>query len=422
MRFLHLADIHLDTLFHGRSRYLRERLRQAVFSALSRGVDVALDEEVDALLLAGDLFDGERLSFKSERLLARELDRLAQARIPVFYATGNHDPGQGTAERGRIHWPEHVTVFDGPGPRTVEVHRGSRLVGRITGAGHATPGESRDLSRSFPAGDAPGDRVPAAALLHTQVGGARSEERHEPYAPSELSHLVSSGYDYWALGHVHQRQMLSRVPGVHYPGNIQGRNPRETGPKGGLLVELVPGGGEPGVEFVELAPIRWETLRVTGLEDVRHLDGLIRKVSQAWREERSQDPGRPGTEWVVRVEVGGPTHLHRELRRSEDLETLEVELTSRLEVLHTEVRAGGIRPKVDPAPLLERQDPVGEAIRLVRALADGEEDPLAELGIDPAELAAVEGEDRDVVRRYVEELLASGDQELAARFMDEEKS
>ncbi len=94
MRFIHAADLHLDTAFVARSEEVRTRLRQASRDALRRLVDLALSEEVDAVLLAGDLFDGDRISFQTERLLAAEVSRLAEASIPVVYATGNHDPGQ----------------------------------------------------------------------------------------------------------------------------------------------------------------------------------------------------------------------------------------------------------------------------------------------------------------------------------------
>ena len=109
MRFLHLADVHLDTPFAGRRPEVRRRLRGAVREAFGTAVDTALEESVDAVVIAGDLFDGATLSFQTERFLLDELRRLTEVGIPVVYATGNHDPGR-QQRRSRIEWPTGVHV------------------------------------------------------------------------------------------------------------------------------------------------------------------------------------------------------------------------------------------------------------------------------------------------------------------------
>ncbi|NIP58125.1 MAG: DNA repair exonuclease, partial [Gemmatimonadetes bacterium] len=281
MRFVHIADVHLDTPFGTRSRDVRERLRQASREAFRRAVGLALEEGAHAFLVAGDLFDGARLSFQTERFLLAELERLASAGVRVIYATGNHDPGRGGQRAHALEWPEGVTVIRDGEPVAVEVREpDGRLVGRVTGAGHETAREERDLAASFPD---PAGGTPEVALLHTQVTGARAGEAHDRYAPSELDALRRAGYDYWALGHVHLRQELSATPPIWYPGSLQGRNPRETGPRGALLVDLREG-GDASVEFQPLSPVRWERLEVRGLGSARSLDGLAGAVEGAWRE------------------------------------------------------------------------------------------------------------------------------------------
>lgn len=418
MRFLHLADVHLDTLFAGRDEGLRARFREATRTAFRRAVDAALEQKVDAFLVAGDLFDGERLSFRSERFLVDEATRLVAAGITVVYATGNHDPGEGTAERGRIRWPEGVTVLDGPDAKSTVVLRGEQAVGHVIGAGHATSRESTDLSRAFP--PPPDDALAAVALLHTQVGGAREEAAHDRYAPSELGRLREAGFDYWALGHIHLRQQLSEVPGVHFPGNLQGRSPRETGAKGALLVEVLGRGAAPAVTFLDLAPIRWERIRVGALDDAGHLDGLVRRVADVWSEEREVDPGRSGTEWVVRVELEGPSPMHRELSRPEERDALARLLADELGAVEVDVRTGDVRPAIDPAPFLERQDAAGEGFRLAARIASGEEDPVEALGLEAGMLAGFDTGDEEAIRRYVSDLLAGSDRTLVERFRDEQ--
>ncbi|CAN5629090.1 hypothetical protein BH23GEM11_BH23GEM11_00130 [soil metagenome] len=428
MRFLHLADVHLDTLFAGRSPEIRRRLREASREALRRGLERARRERVDAVLVAGDLFDSSRLSLATERFLATELASLAEAGIPFFHVTGNHDPdpafttgsGAVTGAGSRMDWPGEVHRFDGPKPRTVEVMREGRAVGTVTGAGHETDREHRDLSREFRPPQAAG--VPSVALLHTQAGGARGDEAHDRYAPSDLSWLREAGFDYWALGHIHLRQVLNTLPGVHYPGNTQGRSPRETGAKGGLLVDLTSPGAAPDVTFLELAPVRWEKLVIEGLGEAETLAALLRRIDAAWQEARRDDSGLPGTEWMIRIELVGPCPLHRTLQDPVERATLAEEATSLLGAMETEIRTAGLRPALDPGPALERQDAAGETLRLLRTLS-GPDGPspseVLDLGLD--DLAGHPGlgtGDPGGLDAYLRELLAGGELELLARFLE----
>lgn len=413
MRFLHLADLHLDTPFAGRTEGLRDRLRHAGREALTAAVSVALEAEVDAVLIAGDLLDGEHLSWATERHLLAELARLGEAGVPVIYATGNHDPGVRGGTVLRIPWPDNVRLIASPEPVRVEVERDGRPVGVVTGAGHDGPRVGRDLSRGFPSPEGP---LPQIGLLHTQVGGAAGEGDHHRYAPSERARLARSGHHYWALGHIHLRQELEEAPGIHYPGNLIGRSPRETGAKGGLLVDLADP-GLPRVEFVELAPVRWERLPVGGLERVERIDALVRRSQEAWREARAGDPGRSGTEWLVRVELTGPSPLHRTLAAGENREELSEELAARLDLLDVEIRTGGLRPPVQVEPHVERQDVLGEALRLARSLAEAD-DPAAELELGPEELAGFDPSLHGPPAEYVRSLLEGAQESIADALLE----
>ncbi|MBE0465892.1 MAG: DNA repair exonuclease, partial [Candidatus Desulforudis sp.] len=234
LRFLHLADVHLDTPFYGKDEQRRTRLRDAVRSAFARAVDVALARRAHAVLVAGDLFDNDLLTFATERFLLEQVQRLRAAGVQFFYATGNHDPGRANYRAHRLDWPDNVFVFRNRRPETVALKDPSgRTVGWITGAGHATDREERNLAADF--GGARGD-APHVALLHTQVLSARGAEQHGRYAPATAADLAAGGFDYWALGHVHTRQRVAPDVPAWYAGNIQGRNPRETDLKGGLWV------------------------------------------------------------------------------------------------------------------------------------------------------------------------------------------
>ena len=413
MRFLHLADVHLDTPFAGRSDGVRRRLQEASREALRRAVSCALAERVHAVLLAGDLFDGERLSFQSERFLLEELARLGEARISVVYATGNHDPGQDAHRTRPLAWPPNVSLIGEASPSLVRIQDpDGKDVGAVTAAGHASRRETGDLAATFP--PVARDGLPQVALLHTQVRESRGADEHEPYAPSELRHLLASGYDYWALGHVHLRQCLSEAPGVHYPGNLQGRTHRESGPKGGLLVELAPE-APAAVKFRSFAPIRFETVTVGGLEEADTLDKLLARIEAAWEEERHADPGEEGTEWVVRFSVSGGSPSWKRLSDEEERVTLAREAAEEIGLLDAEVQAGPLHPVVRVEDHLGRKDVLGTALSLLEDVRGGQ---TTVLGLPVEELAGLDRPDAMDAVAYVESLLEGADGELIARMLE----
>jgi exonuclease SbcD len=408
MRFLHLADVHLDTPFAGRSEALRNRLREASRQAFGRAVDETLAADVDAVLIAGDLFDGSRLSFATERFLLGELGRLGAAGIQVVYATGNHDPGRSATTERSSSWPHQVTVIGRREPQRVAIRRDGAIVGFVTAAGHERHRETLDLASAFPR---PPGVLPEVGLLHTQVHAARSAEEHHAYAPSSLETLRKGGFDYWALGHVHTRQGLSTSPPIHYPGNVQGRTPREQGPRGGLLVDLRDR-DDPRIEFRAFAPVRWETIEVGDLEEARTLDGLVRRVRQVWDEARADDSAEVD-EWIIRVVLRGPSPLWRELGDEDERRIVADELAGDLGALDVTVETAGLHPVVSIDEHRRREDVLGEALRLVAAVrADAGTIPLT---VD--DLAGFEADRSDDVNAYVRSLLRGAEGEIVARLL-----
>lgn len=411
MRFVHLADVHLDTSFSGRSESVRRRLRAASREAFQAAVDLAIREDVQTFLVAGDLFDSERLSFSTERFLLEQAARLRDHGVTLVYATGNHDPGAPDVGPRTLAWPPNVRVAADPMPKRIAIHdHDGHTVGHVTAVGHASPREKEDLSRRFPR---PRGELPEVALLHTQVHTSVGAEAHHVYAPSELAFLTRAGYDYWALGHVHVRQMLADDPPVAYPGSLQGRTHADTGPRGALLVDLADRGA-PAVSFRPLAPVRWETLRVDGLQEADSLDRLERRVVAAWRAGREQEPAPAGTEWMVRVILQGPSPLWRDVRQEESREVLERELRQELGALEVTVWTDGVHPPVPVEEHRRRTDVLGEALRLLEAVRRGEEQVD---GLEAGDLAGVGSDDPKVVESYVRRLLEGVDGELAARML-----
>jgi exonuclease SbcD len=318
--FVHVADLHLDTPFactRVDSPQMAEILREATFQAWERVVSICIESSAGFLVVAGDIFDASQKSLRAQLRFRDGLERLNHHSIPVFVTHGNHDPLDSVS--ASLPPPPNTYVF-GPEVESREVRRDGQLLALLTGVSHPQKNESRNLARMFSqVSDQQNPRPFRLALLHCNVG---AETGHDAYAPCELTDLTSAGYDYWALGHVHERRILSRSPWIVYPGNTQGRSLRELGSRGCVLVEVEGAEvvGEP--RFVETDAVRWFSVDVDAepfANTHELLEGLLR---ECLRFQQAAD-GRPA---VGRLVVRGRTHLYRELRRPGYIADLENEV------------------------------------------------------------------------------------------------
>jgi len=418
-RFLHLADLHLETAYGGREA-TRERLREASLQAFERAVDFALERKLDAVLIAGDAFDDPLLSRRTELFFVRQLRRLAEGGTHALYCCGNHDPGGSSLRAAQLGLnsgddavKDRLHLFRGARPEVVTLcGRDGEPVGVVVGAGHTNDHESRNLAASFTRLETD---LPVVGLLHCQVGSARDAAEHARYAPATAEDLALVEYDYWALGHVHLRQRpIADLP-AWYAGNLQGRNPRETGPKGGLLVELE--AGEPvDPAFVPFAPVRWEHLLVEGLGGCATfsalLDHLVARVREA---------GAGGSEELaLRLELTGPTPLAGDLRSADTRAELEEELLECAGVVEIQLRTQSTRRPRDLEDLRHTPSVLREALELCEAAAG---DPALLASLEPEVLASFEGTDapdEDERRQHLAGLLEGLDEELLERCLGEE--
>lgn len=384
MRVIHAADIHLDTPFRRHDADLRQKLQQAGREAFTALVDLTLEERADALLIAGDLFDNEWLTIATERVLTRELRRLTDRGVTVVYATGNHDPGRTNYRASHIDWPStNFHLHSSRAPRKVPINRGGERIGWVVAAGHQTTHESTNLAAAFPPAPGPG---PAVALLHADVGGAQGaadDEAGNVYAPAALADL-DTGYDYWALGHIHKRQRLREDSPAWYPGNLQGRDFGETGAKGALVVGLRPP-EPPRVRFHALARVRWERLTVMDLS-AAHAIGDVQAAVRATFEGLQAAGGLvpSGQDWILRVELSGPCPLTAVLRSREERDGLAEYLCESLGALDVDVRDVGLSPPIDLSRHVGQRHVLGEALDLIQKA--GHDDRLLSR-LAPSELA-----------------------------------
>ncbi len=356
--FIHAADLHLDSPFKGLvidSPGLADTLRQATFDAFDALIRLALDNEVDFILVAGDIYDSLDRSIRAQLAFREGMARLKEQGIKAYVVHGNHDP----ADTGlsAITWPENVYFFSSKAPETVVFSGPGGPLATITGMSFPHRQEKRNLAKMF---NPPGDRSFNIGLLHCNVG---SHTGHEPYAPCNLRDLLSSRIDYWALGHVHTRQILSERPYVVYPGNIQGRTFREQGPRGCYLVRVTDGHVD-GMDFHELCGIRWFSEELD-ISDISTMDGLEGAVVQRIQDLRDNAPGQG---IVARFFMTGRSFLFNELNRAGTLEGLEAGIREGFDdaepPLWLQTLESRCLPELDLVARMKSDDFVGQLLQI----------------------------------------------------------
>jgi DNA repair protein SbcD/Mre11 len=376
-RFMHAADLHLDSPFKGLADvppHVRDALKDSTFTALKRLTDAAIEEEVDWVVFAGDLYDAADRSLRAQSALHQAWTRLSAHGIGVFVIHGNHDPLSG--ERARMALPDGVHVF---GSSEVEGRPAYRRDGKLAAYVYGISYGSRAVTENLSVRYRPDKQAPYhIALLHGNVDGDSS---HDPYAPCALSDLAGAGFDYWALGHIHARRVLHEFPHVVYSGNVQGRHVRESGAKGCYIVD-VSGDKDVRLSFRALDAVRWSNVAVS-IDGVDHMDGLLMRMEEACESAAELAEGRP---LMLGLELYGSGRLHRQLSDAAAIADLLLALRERIEASGPANGTGGAwlwvhrltahtAASVDLAAIAEEDSFAGELLRLSAQLQD---DPEAE--------------------------------------------
>ncbi len=374
--FIHCADLHLGEPFSG-LRYgdvgpWTEAIGKATFRAFETVVDTALSAHVDAILISGDVYNDSHHSLAAQLSFAREMYRAAQSGIEVFIVHGNHDPDD--AWRADIPLPESVHVFPSDRvaafPLFVEGERVATIYGRSYGTRHVRENLAASFVREADDGFAIG-------MLHTEMGAPDS-----PYAPCTAEDLKKAGMDYWALGHVHTRAVVSENPFIVYPGNIQGLHRKETGPRGCYLVDIGTF-GTVTLSFKETDSIRWLDLPfdITPYEDAEALLAEIRRVRAGLK----QETNRPN---IVRLVLTGSGPLHRVAASEAGREYLFQNLNEREQFRHVFTYFASLedrtRSELDLAARRELPDGCGDFLRAYDAMKELPAGELAALLSDIA--------------------------------------
>lgn len=368
VKVVHAADLHIDSPLRGLTRYEGapvEQIRGATRRALENLVELCVAEEAALLLLAGDVFDGDWRDYSTGLFFAAQMARLRHAGVRVVTLRGNHDAVSQVHKELRL--PENVRELSAKKPESVLLEEiGIAVHGQSFGKREVP----EDLAARYPA---PIAGLFNVGLLHTSLTGRPG---HDPYAPTTLDVLRGKGYDYWALGHVHARELVCEDPHVVFPGNLQGRHARELGPKGATVL-TIEGGRLRELRHEALDAVRWAACEV---ELSAAADG--HDVVELVHAELSRlAAGAGGRLLAARVTLRGQTRAHPELvsepeRLRTQLEACALDVTEApvwLErvVLQTESVSAG-------AQLVEREDALGQLAQSLEALSR-----------DPVELAAL---------------------------------
>ena len=359
MRFIHVSDLHLDSPLRGLNRYEGapvDDVRGATRRAFENLIATAVRERVDLVVIGGDLYDGDWPDHNTGLFFVKGVTQLAEEGIPVVIVRGNHDAASKLTKSLRL--PRNVHLLADAKPETVIL---DQIGVAVHGQSFFTPAVLDDLAATYPGS------IPDCfniGLLHTSLNGRPG---HDNYAPTTLSVLQGKGYDYWALGHVHAAEIVSRQPWVVYPGNTQGRHIRESGAKGCSLIS-VENGTVREHQAIALDVMRWEVLSldISALPD---LDALLDAATAGIRSRLSQADGRA---LAIRVRIAGSGPLHRTLAIQP--ETVEQQLRgAAIEASNAQVWIEKIelttRPQLDLDRIAERDDPLGLLVRELRGLA-----------------------------------------------------
>ena len=324
--FIHAADLHIGAPLKGLralSSTWAERLIGAIPESFDRVVETALEDQVDFVLIAGDVFDSSTASYADYRRFFAGLKKLVEASIPVYICAGNHDP-LSSWKREFFALPEGVYLFPSDAPSFQLFEREGQALAAIGGRSfaHRSWPDNESIARGITR-DAAQEALSCAPLfylgmVHTGLDIDRG------YAPLDPAELMRSGMDYWALGHIHQQQVISAAnPCIAYAGCVQGRDIGETGARGILEVRLAEG-ENPQIKSVPTASVCWQRLSVD-VSDCGHVADVSERIMREIAHESSR---LQCEELCVRVELRGETSLHRVLATPGVLEEIRTEINN----------------------------------------------------------------------------------------------
>jgi exonuclease SbcD len=362
MKFVHAADIHLDSPLRGLERYEGapiDEIRGATRRAFENLVELCLDESAGLLVIAGDLYDGDWRDYNTGLFFVNQVSRLTQAGVKVVWVRGNHDAASQITKSLRL--PQGAFELDARSPQTLVFED---LGVAVHGQSYGKRDVTTDIAAGYPK---PHQDLFNIGVLHTALDG---REGHDSYAPCSVDRLATHGYDYWALGHVHQREIVRDDPWIVFPGNLQGRHAREAGEKGASLVSIE-NRAVAAVEARAIDVVRWVDCHVD-VTDATSAHDAIDQVRSVLEGEADQIGDRL---LAARVRLRGRCSADAELRsdRQRWREEIRAAAMDTGASIWVEKILFETQTALDLDALLRHDDPIANLVRAVRGAASDEE-------------------------------------------------
>ncbi|MCE5338868.1 MAG: DNA repair exonuclease [Methanomicrobiaceae archaeon] len=373
LKFVHTADLHLGSPLASRSvkeEAVASRLIRATFEGFENIIELCIREDVDFLLISGDIYDSADREIYEQLTFRKYLKRLSDAGMPVYLAFGNHDPLDGWA--ARIDWPRNVHIMSGDEPECAFFKGRDGRETVIVGMSYRTRETYDNLAVQFPQKEK--DWPFTIGMLHCTLDTGFG---HEPYSPCLVSDLVERGYDYWALGHIHKPGVIRESrPAIVYPGNPQGRDIGESGPRGCYLVS-VDSKYNAEIRFIETAPILWEEAEVS-IEGIEMEGDLLERIHDTLTRIRRNSHG---TAVLCRLTLTGRGRVHAALVRegtvSQIIQSFRDDEVGKADFVLIERIVDRTEAPIDRERIAQRADIVGDVVQITDSILSNDEALLA---------------------------------------------
>ena len=339
IQLLHLSDLHLNAGFSNKSNHIREQLKVGNWRSFERAIQYVLNQPIDGLILAGDIFDNPQIDYKLEREFFSSIKLLMDSQKHVFYVSGNHDLSEATPFLNTFKAETYFHMFDIDVPTRKTVDFGNGKILEVVGFGHHMKMKERDILREFPIKS---NGNPWIGIGHASVLSAKSVGEKTAYMATSLDAIRRLNYDYFALGHIHIQQMLSDK--IAYSGNLQGLNYKEIGPKGGLIVTLE--GHDTQVSPVYFNEVLWEAFDFEISSEIDRLPKLEDAIESFVRDELNEI-SHDCQKLIIRLNLSGRTSLYHMLKDAKTIEDLETLLTVKLGLLSLNLKDIGLSNDID---------------------------------------------------------------------------
>ncbi len=334
MKIFHIADVHINHINGQYGNNVRVKLQDEVKNAFSQAVNVAISSNCDVFVIAGDLFDSAEYDYSIEKFLINEARRLERADIITVVNNGNHD----SSELVNLHKIfRNAIIFDSEDVSTYSCRLKNNETLFVSGCGFSKKTSYINPVHKFPRRK---DKKYHIGVVHgTLRGGGASD--HDPYMPFDINDLRSKNYNYWAMGHIHKREYFENVR-AGYSGSIQGKNKKETGPKGGFLIEINSPEEMPYVQFVPLSNIVFETIEHEIPEQVQSL----RDLERLFLEQLVSKVSKHSFKYIIEWKVKGFSAIY-DIIKNEDIKSFVEELRQEARLLHLSFDFDGLKPLMD---------------------------------------------------------------------------